>query len=92
MSNRRDELPDLERAVSDTLDELNHRMHGLTSSNAHPHEFLTFLAERQHVVVHEQLLTDIVNYLGDRSAGCGHIWDAIQQSLADASERRTEQL
>jgi hypothetical protein len=51
MANRRSDLPDRERAVSDTLDELNHAMHGLTASWAYPIEFLEMLAERGFTVI-----------------------------------------
>jgi len=46
----RDDLPPRERAVSDALDELNGRMHGLVSSWAYPEEFLEFLAEHGYAV------------------------------------------
>lgn len=48
---RRDDLPPLERAVSDALDQLNHQMHGIVSSWAHPAEFLDLLREQGYAVV-----------------------------------------
>ncbi|MEU4332351.1 hypothetical protein [Nonomuraea dietziae] len=77
----RDELPWLKRAVSDTLDELNHRMHGLTSSWAYPDEFLDCLAAHGYTVVPDSLLKDAEAALADLGAcedtecevaGCSH--------------------
>lgn len=48
---RRNDLEPLQRAVSDALDELNHRMHGLVSSDAYPDDFLGLLAEHGYAVV-----------------------------------------
>lgn len=48
---RRDDLPPLERAVSDTLDEWLVRMHGVTSSHSFPQEFLTWLREGGYEVI-----------------------------------------
>ncbi len=48
---RRDDLPPLERAVSDALDDINHRCHGLTSSWAYPAEFLEALRDAGYGVV-----------------------------------------
>ncbi len=62
---RRDDLYPLHRAVSDALDELNHRMHGLMSSNAYPEDFLQFLAERGYTVVPATCTETTVGLLGD---------------------------
>ncbi|GAA4221480.1 hypothetical protein FHR32_005104 [Streptosporangium album] len=63
---RREDLPPLERAVSDALDELNSSMHGMLSSWSYPVEFLEFLAEEGHTVVStaelEQLRARIAEY------------------------------
>lgn len=48
---RRDDLPPLERAVSDTLDEYLSRHHGIVTSNANPEDFLDWLRENGHAVV-----------------------------------------
>jgi hypothetical protein len=50
---RRSELPPLERAVSDALDEWLFRIHGIASGWAHPYEFIAWLKERGYVVVEE---------------------------------------
>jgi hypothetical protein len=47
---KRDALPKLERAVSDTLDEYLSRLHGVFSSWAYPDEFIEFLAERGYII------------------------------------------
>ena len=47
---KRDELPPLERAVSDTLDEWLVRMHGIFSSWAFPIEFIEWLKERGYEI------------------------------------------
>ncbi|MGI5161418.1 hypothetical protein [Microbispora sp. CA-102843] len=51
MPERRDDLPPLERAVSDTLDDHLTRHHGIHSSSTHPRDFLETLAERGYQVV-----------------------------------------
>ena len=48
---RRDDLPPLERAVSDALDELNVRCYGRVSGWVYPVQFLEFLAQEGHTVV-----------------------------------------
>lgn len=48
---RRSGLGPVEGAVSEALDELNHRMHGMTSSWSYPEEFLDFLRDRGYAVV-----------------------------------------
>lgn len=48
--NRRDDLPPLERALSDTLDEWLYRMHGVISSWAAPVEFIEWLMKRGYEV------------------------------------------
>lgn len=50
-AHRRADLPPLERAVSDTLDEYLVRMHGIMSSWAHPDYFLEWLGKRGYTVV-----------------------------------------
>ena len=47
---RRDELPPMERAVSDTLDEWLSRLHGVLTSWNGPIEFLEWLGNRGYVV------------------------------------------
>lgn len=47
---RREDLPPLERAVSDALDEYLVRLHGRISSWVYPVEFLEFLAEEGYQV------------------------------------------
>jgi hypothetical protein len=47
---KRDDLPPLERAVSDGLDHVNHACHGLTSSWAYPEEFLEQLGDAGYEV------------------------------------------
>lgn len=47
----RDELDGVDRAVSETLDEVNVRMHGLMSSGSYHAEFCDWLAERGYEVV-----------------------------------------
>src|SRR3990172_4785731 len=47
---KRDELPQLERAVSDALDEYLSRLHGIFSGWAYPIEFLQFLKERGYSI------------------------------------------
>jgi len=48
---KRDELPPLERAVSDTLDKYLWQLHGIISSWAYPKEFIDGLKERGYVIV-----------------------------------------
>jgi hypothetical protein len=47
----RDELNDLERAVSDVIDEILVRHHGTFTSQNHAQDFLDWLEERGYVVV-----------------------------------------
>jgi len=47
---QRDNLPALERAVSDTLDEYLVRLHGIISSWSHPYEFIEWLNERGYII------------------------------------------
>lgn len=51
MADRRAELDPLTRAVSDSLDELLWRHHGIASSWSNPEDFLKWLEERGYVVV-----------------------------------------
>ncbi|MBP2704436.1 hypothetical protein JOL79_11485 [Microbispora sp. RL4-1S] len=51
MPERRDDLPPLERAVSDTLDDHLARNHGILTSSAHPRDFLEALAEHGYQVI-----------------------------------------
>jgi hypothetical protein len=55
---KRDNLPPLERAVSDALDEWLWRIHGVMSGWAHPHEFIDWLKERGYAVIQEQRDSD----------------------------------
>jgi hypothetical protein len=48
---RRDELPPLERAVSDTLDEYLHRLHGTVTSWADPCLFMEWLEGRGYKII-----------------------------------------
>jgi hypothetical protein len=48
---RRADLTGVDKAVSEVLDELLFRMHGLTSSRSDHREFLEWLDERGYVVV-----------------------------------------
>ena len=48
---KRDDLPELERAVSDTLDEYLMRIHGIASSWAHPSDFMRWLNQRGYKVI-----------------------------------------
>lgn len=48
---KREYLAPLDRAVSDTLDEYLSRIHGITTSWAHPLDFLDWLQERGYNVV-----------------------------------------
>ena len=49
---RRDDLPEMERAVSDTLDEYLSRCYGIVATSwAHPYEFILWLEERGYKVV-----------------------------------------
>lgn len=48
---RRAELTGVDKAVSETLDEVNVRMHGIFSGGSSHREFLDWLAERDYVVV-----------------------------------------
>ena len=52
--NKRDDLHPLERAVSDTLDELMMTMHGMASSWAHPIEFIDWLREKGYIIVSKE--------------------------------------
>lgn len=47
---KRDDLPELERAVSDTLDEYLYRLHGSICSWAHPFEFIDWLYRRGYKI------------------------------------------
>ena len=51
MTNTRDELSPLERAVSDTLDEWLIRLHGIVSSWSAPNLFIEWLNERGYDIV-----------------------------------------
>lgn len=51
---QRDKLPPLERAVSDTLDEYMHRLHGVHSSWASPVEFIEWLKKRGYEIVKDE--------------------------------------
>lgn len=51
MELRRDELPPLERAVSDTLDTWMIQMHGIFSSWADPEFFISLLAKNGYKIV-----------------------------------------
>lgn len=53
MSARRDELTGADKAVSEVLDEINHRMHGLMSGGSYHREFLDWLAQRGFQVVYK---------------------------------------
>jgi hypothetical protein len=57
-AHRRTDLPPLERAVSDTLDEWLSRLHGILSSWASPQEFLDWLRGRGYEVVERSILQD----------------------------------
>jgi len=48
--NKRDDLPPLEQAVSDVLDEYLWRLHGIVSSWSHPREFIQWLNERGYII------------------------------------------
>lgn len=48
---RRDDLDPLTRAVSDALDELLFRHHGISTSWSNPESFIKWLGERGYVVV-----------------------------------------
>lgn len=48
---RRDDLDPLTRAVSDTLDELLFRHHGISTSWSNPESFIKWLAGRGYAVV-----------------------------------------
>jgi hypothetical protein len=47
---RRDDMPPLERAVSDTIDEYLIRHHSITTGRTHPDHFLEWLAENGYTV------------------------------------------
>jgi hypothetical protein len=47
----REELSDLERAVSDVIDEILGRHHGIFTSQNHAQDFLDWLQERGYLVV-----------------------------------------
>ncbi len=47
----RDDLPDLERAVSDTLDEYLMRIHGIASSWAYPSDFMLWLNHKGYKII-----------------------------------------
>jgi hypothetical protein len=51
---RRDDMPPLQRAVSDVLDEYLIRFHGLTTSHTNPDAFLEWLEEGGYTVVPKQ--------------------------------------
>lgn len=70
---RRDDLDWRHRAVSDALDELNHRMHGLSSSWAYPEEFLEFLAEQGYTVVPDEAFQRLVNVAEYVSMGRSYV-------------------
>ncbi len=48
---KRDMLGPLDRAISDALDEYLIRIHGITTSWAHPLDFLAWLQERGYDVI-----------------------------------------
>ena len=48
---RREDLPPLERAVSEALDQLNHICYGTIHSWSYPVDFLGFLADEGYQVV-----------------------------------------
>jgi len=50
-SRKREYLSPLDRAVSDALDEYLMRIHGITTSWAHPLDFLTWLQDRGYDIV-----------------------------------------
>jgi len=50
MSERRDDLDPLTRAVSDTLDELLWRAHGISTSWSNPEWFIEWLAGRGYQI------------------------------------------
>ena len=63
---KRDDLPERELAISEALDDVNWRCHGIVSSWAYPVEFLMWLEERGYTVVKigdaaegEEIMTDI---------------------------------
>lgn len=47
---KRDDLCPLDRAVSDTLDEYLIRIHGITTSWAHPCDFILWLQDRGYQI------------------------------------------
>ena len=49
--NKRENLPPLQRAVSDTLDDYMRRLHGIISSWAYPDDFIFNLEKRGYTVV-----------------------------------------
>ncbi len=48
---KREDLPKMERAISDTLDEHLMRIHGITTSWSHPSEFMRWLDKRGYRIV-----------------------------------------
>lgn len=48
---RRDDLPPVERAVSDVLDDLLHRHHGIQTSWSNPEDFIALLRDEGYEVV-----------------------------------------
>ena len=48
---KREDLPKMERAVSDTLDEYLMRLHGITTSWADPSNFMRWLDKRGYRIV-----------------------------------------
>ena len=57
---KRDELPTLERAVSDTLDEYLARLYGImVSSWAYPDEFIEFLSSRGFCITEESRIQEL---------------------------------
>lgn len=50
--NRRDDLDPIERAVSDALDDILFRHHGIVTSWSNPETFLEILGDLGYVVIH----------------------------------------
>lgn len=48
---RRDELPPVERAVSDALDDVLHRHHGIMTAWSNPEDFLAALRNEGYDIV-----------------------------------------
>lgn len=57
---RRADLVGAEKAVAETLDEVNARMHGMLSSSAYQQEFLDWLRDRGYVVAPVDHASDAV--------------------------------